>query len=371
MEPRSSLVFTAAELSHPKYLKLVMFALSDWTRADAEHRLALPAFPDAEALAPQPRMAIDAVTGEETDLPDGDLAALSAGRVLLSDANPGKKCRDATARNALHLTRAQLCESLRETAAHMYGSRLAPSGSASAPARPTPPSHLIPGGAAAFAALFHALRAELDADESDFSDGSNEMVAALRGAEAADASSWTSPAARAVVTAACVALKEKGNGLFKARNALGALCAFADGLALAARFRLLAADDPGTVFDFVLSCCFLLSVTEYLTIKMIELFEAVVEVVTATDAPDGSSDAGSNDAVGEGLDEDVTSDALDEAEARLYFNRASVCMAMSKRTRDDLYVLLMMDVYVSTIHLFILLLCVCVCVWKSALVVHS
>ena len=110
--------------------------------------------------------------------------------------------------------------------------------------------------------------------------------------------------------------------------------------------------------------------TEYLTIKMIELFEAVVEVVTATDAPDGSSDAGSNDAVGEGLDEDVTSDALDEAEARLYFNRASVCMAMSKRTRDDLYVLLMMDV-LRFHYPLIYFTFVCVCVWKSALVVHS
>ena len=94
---------------------------------------------------------------------------------------------------------------------------------------------------------------------------------------------------------------------------------------------------------------------------MIELFEAVVEVVTATDAPDGSSDAGSNDAVGEGLDEDVTSDALDEAEARLYFNRASVCMAMSKRTRDDLYVLLMMDV-TFPLSTYLFYFCVCVCV---------
>ena len=306
------MVFTAAELSHPKYLKLVMFVLADWTRADAEGRLHVAAFPDVRD-PPQPRVAVDAKTGATIEeLPDAE--AVASAQVVLSPENPGKALRDATARNALHLTRSDICEALRETAAFMYGRRLAPASEArSFDQSATPPSHLVPGGAAGFAALFAALRAELDT-ERVVSRTEHAATAALRGADAADASSWESAEAHAIVVEACGALKQKGNALFAARNVVGALCAFADGLALAARFRLLASADPASV-------------------------EVVAAGATEAAVADGGSvDSGAADAGSDAGADDVGPEVgtLDDIEARLFFNRASVCMRMASRSVKEL-----------------------------------
>jgi hypothetical protein len=311
-----SITFTAAELSHPKYLKLVMFVLADWTRADAEGRLHVAAFPDVRD-PPQPRVAVDATTGATIEeLPDAE--AVASAQVVLSAENPGKALRDATARNALHLTRKEICEALRETAAFMYGRRLAPaSESSSFDQSATPPSHLVPGGAAGFAALFTALRAELDA-ERVVSHAEHAATAALRGADAADASSWESAEAHAIVVEACGALKQKGNALFAARNVVGALCAFADGLALVARFRLLACEDPASV-------------------EVVAAGATEAAVADGGSVDSGAADAGSDAGSDAGADEAAPEvDALDDIEARLFFNRASVCMRMASRSAKEL-----------------------------------